>query len=111
LQNFQRLLVWMSVGADTPNGEWSMYGARLGCYMTTCTDWDYVQVRDFQWLNKYFASEVQPKIKVGELDAEMKRLGDILREELELPIGELDANGSRFFKETFNNPRRNMRRK
>ena len=110
-QNLQRLLIWMSVGKDVPNGEWSMYGARLGCYMTTCTDWDYVQVRDFKWLNKFFASEVQPKIKVGELDAEMIRIGDILREELELPIGELDSNSSKFFKKTFNNPRRNMRRK
>jgi len=31
-QNYQRLLVWCSVGADVENGWWSMLGAREGAY-------------------------------------------------------------------------------
>ena len=28
-------------------------GAREGLYMTMCTDWDYIQVRDFEYLNDF----------------------------------------------------------
>ena len=55
-QNYQRLLIWMQVGADVDNGIWSVAGARQGCYMTTCTDWDHVQTRDFKYLNELWLS-------------------------------------------------------
>ena len=50
-KNYKRLLVWMSVGADTLNGWWCMYGARLGCWMTNFErdNWNWVDVRDFEW--------------------------------------------------------------
>jgi len=46
-QNYDRLMVWSQIGADVENGMWSILGARQGCYMTNCTDWDYANVRDF----------------------------------------------------------------
>ena len=49
-QNYQRLLIWCNVGADVPNGLWSIYGARQGAYLTNCTDWDYANVRSFEYL-------------------------------------------------------------
>ena len=49
-QNYHRLLIWCNIGADIPNGLWAIYGAREGAYLTNCTDWDYANVRDFEWL-------------------------------------------------------------
>ena len=37
------------VGTDVENGLWAIHGARQGLYKTMCTDWDYVQVRDFEY--------------------------------------------------------------
>ncbi|HEY6435520.1 MAG TPA: hypothetical protein VIY47_02945, partial [Ignavibacteriaceae bacterium] len=59
--NYRRLITWCSVGADVENGLWAMLGTRLGCYMTNLTSWDYVQVRDFEYLNEMFIREIQPK--------------------------------------------------
>ena len=51
MKNLERLYVWSTVGADVENGIWAIYGAREGMYKTMCTDWDYVNVRDFEYLN------------------------------------------------------------
>ena len=59
--NYNRLIIWSTVGADAENGHWAIYGARLGFYMTNLTDWDFVNVRDFEYLNNFFAEEVGPK--------------------------------------------------
>ena len=58
-QNYQRLLIWCNIGADVKNGIWAMYGARLGCYLTACTEWDYTQVRDFEYLTDYWTKHVE----------------------------------------------------
>lgn len=109
-QNYDRLLVWSSVGADVENGLWSMYGAREGCYMTNCTDWDYSQVRDFDWLNKRWVekySAMTDKMLLHEINS----LGNILRDELNLEISELDKDGSKFFKKIYTNSPRVVRKK
>ena len=109
-QNYDRLLVWSSVGADVENGLWSMYGAREGCYMTNCTDWDYSQVRDFDWLNKRWVekySAMTDKMLLHEITS----LGNILRDELNLEISELDKDGSKFFKKVYTNSPRVVRKK
>ena len=56
-QNYHRLLIWCNVGADVDNGIWSMLGAREGAYKTNCTDWDYSNVRDFEYLTNYWAEQ------------------------------------------------------
>lgn len=53
-QNYQRLLIWCSVGADVENGMFSILGAREGAALTNCTDWDYTNVRDFEYLTEYW---------------------------------------------------------
>jgi len=50
-KNLHRLWIWLMIGADVQNGDWAILGARAGLYMTMCTDWDFVQVRDFKYLN------------------------------------------------------------
>jgi hypothetical protein len=56
-QNYHRLLIWCNIGADVENGIWAMLGAREGCYKTNCTDWDYANVRDFEWLTNYWSDQ------------------------------------------------------
>lgn len=121
-KNMTRLLIWCSVGSDVDNGLWCIYGARMGCYMTNLTDWDYINVRDFEYLNDMWNEEVSPKfesfnssymcIKSGYcwdndmLLKEIYNLGDELRSHLVLDIAELDENASRFFRKIFINPAR-----
>lgn len=108
-QNYDRLLVWSSVGADVENGLWSMYGAREGCYLTNCTDWDYSQVRDFDWLNKRWVEKYSTMTDETLLH-EIASVGNILRDELKLEISELDKDGSKFFKKTYTNSPRVVRK-
>jgi len=51
-QNYQSLLVWMSVGMDNPLGVYAIHGARTGCYLTTCTDWDFTQANEYRYFEK-----------------------------------------------------------
>lgn len=98
-QNYERLLTWCSVGSDVKNGVWSMYGARQGCYLTNCTDWDYKQVRDFEYLTEQWNDHYCNQDIFEELD----RLGRELRNTLGLEIAELDENSSKFFKKVYHN--------
>ena len=97
------LYVWSMVGADVENGLWAIYGAREGLYMTMCTDWDYVQVRDFKYLNKYWSEIVDVHIHDGNLLESIQGLGTSLIDELDIPISvnPLDAQQSKFFKTVY----------
>jgi hypothetical protein len=104
-KNLHRLYIWLMVGADVENGMWAIYGAREGLYKTMCTDWDFVNVRDFDWLNNYWNNiEVTEENLLEEIEA----IGETLKHELDLPIGvlPLDAGGSKFFKTVYQNPAR-----
>jgi hypothetical protein len=105
-KNFQRLLVWMHVGMDVANGAWAIYGARQGCYMTNCTDWDYVNVRDFKWLNSYWAEhDSQTTDKM--LPFEIMGIGETLKHELAMSIADpFTSEQSRLFKSLYTNPPR-----
>lgn len=122
-KNYKRLLTWMSVGEDVTNGLWAIYGARQGCHMTNIqrTDWDWKNVRDFDWLSNMFREEVLPNFEgdASELcvntgmhwDAKVLReatidLGYDLRKDLKLEIADMGVEGSRFFKEVYTNPSR-----
>lgn len=123
-KNYQRLLAWMTVGEDVDNGIWGIYGARLGCYMTNVArhDWDWVNVRDFQWLTNFFETEVFPQFALEEggelcprtgmrwdlakLQEETLELGIKIRRELDLEIADIGRDGSRFFKSVYVNPSR-----
>ena len=121
-ENYKRLLVWMSVGEDTTNGLWAIYGSRLGCYMTNIQrhEWDWKNVRDFDWLSNYFQTKLFPKFEGGDqmcvntgatwdlnkLKEETVRLGSELRGVLDLEISDMDAIASRFFKAVYKNPHR-----
>ena len=100
-RNYQRLLVWCNIGADVDHGLWAMYGARLGCYMTNCTDWDYLQVRDFDYLNNLFE-----KVSNNDPIEQIVMLGEELKSKLSLPMHHFSPEQSQFFKDVWVNPPR-----
>ncbi len=122
-KNYQRLLVWTSVGRDAKHGLWAMYGARLGCYLANLKrdEFNFVDVRDFDWHDQYWNNVIAKRfqdntdsacIKTGhkwnkhQLWRATVDLGNILRQELGLEIADLDDMGSKFFKATYVNPNR-----
>ena len=122
-ENYQRLLTWMTVGEDTDNGLWAIYGARLGCHMTNITrnEWDWRNVRDFRYLTNMFEQDIAPKF-IGEKDQLCPRtgyrwdskllkqatleLGTDIRRKLDLEIADIGIVGSEFFKTVYINPSR-----
>lgn len=107
-KNLHRLYIWLMVGADVENGLWAIYGAREGLYKTMLTDWDYVNVRDFDWLNDYWANTVTKKVDKEDIIRKCEDLADALIPVLDLPIAAypLEVDQSKFFKTVYNNPSR-----
>ena len=105
-KNLHRLWIWLMVGSDVENGLWAIYGARQGLFMTMCTDWDYVNVRDFEYLNDMWQHE---KEKEDGLLIQIQALGNDLINNLDIPIdpNPLLPNQSTFFKTVYQNPSRN----
>jgi hypothetical protein len=104
-RNYQRLLIWQSVGADVENGLWAIYGARLGVYLTNCTDWNHVDVRDFEYLNNMFENECRV-VDESNIQGHIRVLGEKIRLQLNMPVADLDETQSRFFKDVWVNPPR-----
>lgn len=110
-KNYQRLLIWCNIGRDVENGLWAMYGARISVYKMYLTDWDFVSVRDYDWLKQYWSNEILPQFddvmfRSIVIDEEIKRVGNILHDKLGMSVGELDSKASEFFKEVYINPPR-----
>ncbi len=110
-KNMHRLYIWLTVGADVDNGYWAILGARQGLYKTMLTDWDYVNVRDFEYLNNLWDTEVKHIVEPDDIPAlhnACVELGKPLRQGLELPIpiDPLDYAQSEFFKTVYQNPAR-----
>jgi len=106
-KNLHRLYIWLMVGADVEYGKWAIYGAREGLYKTMCTDWDYINVRDFEYLNSMW-KEVEPKVSTEGLQDSIEELGSKLISKLDIPIAitPLGSKQSKFFKEVYQNPTR-----
>ena len=106
-KNLHRLYIWTMIGADVENGKWAIYGAREGLYKTMCTDWNFINVRDFEYLNNYW-NEIEPKVSMAGLEDSIEEYGIKLIKELEIPIAEspLNAQQSKFFKTVYQNPAR-----
>jgi len=92
-RNFDNLLIWQNVGRDVDNGAWAIYGARLGTYLTMLQDWDFTKVQDFDELDKLWQEhkDVDP-------DAESNSIGVNLNKRLSLPMVDMTADQSYFFK-------------
>lgn len=93
--NLHRLQQWATVGAHEENGIYAILGARMGTYMTNCTNWDYVQVRDFEMLRKIYETEVNHST----VEQDARDYGTKIKHELGFHWPWLDTDMSRY---TFN---------
>jgi hypothetical protein len=90
--NIHRLRMWSTVGAHEENGEYAILGARMGTWMTNCTTWNYVDVRDFEILRTVYENNVDHS-RV-EQDAQM--LGVKIKQQLGLDWPWLDSKQSKY---------------
>lgn len=102
-RNLNNLTIWHNVGADVENGMWAIYGARLGTYMTMLTDWNYVDVADFDNFPLLWE-----KYKDNDPIIHGAMIGDELSTKLGLPMCTLSPDQSKFFKRHYNADKYNM---
>ena len=88
---------------DIENGEWAIYGARLGTYMTMLTEWD---AKNVQWFDNF--SVMWEEYKDKDPANEITILGYSLHDKLGLPICTFSKEQSRFFKRHCNSDRFNQ---
>jgi hypothetical protein len=92
-RNLNNLTIWHNIGRDVENGEWAIYGARLGTYMTMLTEWDHANV---QWFDNY--TVLWEEHMNRDPDRESALLGAALHDKLGLPMNHFDSGQSKFFK-------------
>lgn len=102
-RNLNNLTIWHNVGMDVENGDWAIYGARLGTYMTMLSEWDYIEVMWFDNL-----ASIWEKYSNNNPVQESATIGEMLRDKLDLPICTLNADQSKFFKRHYNADKHNL---
>lgn len=90
--NLHRLKIWSTVGAHEENGIYAILGARMGTWMANCTEWDYVQVRDFEILREIY----ETKVNHTSVEEDAQDLGFKIRNSLGFEWPWLDERNSRF---------------
>jgi hypothetical protein len=101
--NLHRLRVWSTVGSHTENGLFSVMGARMGTWMTNCTDWNYIDVRDFEILKSIFIDTVICyETDQTALINNIKELGVKLQSGLGLDFPYLDPQQSKYTLDLYN---------
>jgi hypothetical protein len=96
--NIHRLRMWSTVGTHTENGKYAILGARMGTWMTNCTDWDYVDVRDFEKLRDIYEKEVNHT----SVEEDAINLGINIRHQLGLDWPWLNQQQSRYTLDLYN---------
>ena len=101
--NIHRLRMWSTVGAHEENGLFAVMGARLGTWMTNCTDWNYVDVRDFEILRNIYDENVKcyETDKDGLIEV-TKDLGKKIKLNLGLDWVYLDPDQSKYTLDLYN---------
>jgi len=102
-RNYDHLCIWQSVGKDVENGIYAIYGARLGTWLLMLQNWDYTQVQDFDRL-KTIWDEYKDSLET----LIEKEVTPQLKNVLNLPIAELDAEQSKFFKHHYKKMQKNL---
>jgi hypothetical protein len=96
--NIHRLRMWSTVGMHEENGKYAILGARMGTYMTNCTDWDYVQVRDFEELRKIYETQVNHTT----IEQDAQEYGTKIKNQLGFNWPWLDSTQSKFTLDLYN---------
>jgi hypothetical protein len=101
--NIHRLRMWSTIGAHEENGLFAVLGARMGTWMTNCTDWNYINVRDFDILkNIYNESVLKYETDPTGLTSEIKNLGEKINLHLGLQWPYLDSTQSKYTLDLYN---------
>ena len=90
--NIHRLRMWSTVGMHEENGVYAILGARMGTYMTNCTDWNYIDVRDFEILRDIY----EEKVNHTNPEADARALGVQLKQQLGLDWPNFDSQQSKY---------------
>jgi hypothetical protein len=96
--NIHRLRMWSTVGMHEENGKYAILGARMGTWMTNCTDWNYVDVRDFEILKNIYNENVNH----ASVEHDIQDLGTKLKQQLGLDWPWLDVTQSKFTLDLYN---------
>ena len=109
-KNTDRLYIWQMVGLDAPNGEWAILGARYGSYLTNLTDFDWVQIRDSDYMKRFYNEDVLKMVSESSIMDCIHYFGRQLVERLHFPIAEqpLSEAQSVFHKTVYRNPVRTI---
>jgi hypothetical protein len=92
-RNLDNLTIWHNVGADVDYGYWAIAGARQGTYMTMLTNWDYLQVQNFDAL-----AELWRTVEHEQPEHVSNNIANELNTQLDLPMHMLTVEASEFFK-------------
>ena len=98
----------MSVGADVEYGIHAIHGARLGCYLTSCTDWDFTKANNYRFFQQYWKFEMHDDNRTPDFYKESVELGQKILEQhdIELSAEPFNPAQSKTFKEVYlNTPR------
>jgi hypothetical protein len=90
--NLHRLRMWSTVGMHEENGKYAILGARMGTWMANCTDWDYIQVRDFEILKEIFNT----RINHTSINEDIQDLGYQIKTQLGFDYPFFDAKTSQY---------------
>jgi hypothetical protein len=100
--NLHRLRMWSCVGSHVDNGIYAILGARQGSYMAYCSDWDYLNVRDFDKLLELYNEIALPfENNTDACIEEIKKLGKQLRINLGLNWSYFDPEQSQYITEMY----------
>jgi hypothetical protein len=84
--------MWSTVGMHEVNGKYAILGARMGTYMTNCTNWNYVDVRDFEKLREIY----ETRVNHNSVEEDARDYGTKIKHQLGLDWPWLDANQSKY---------------
>jgi hypothetical protein len=92
-RNLDHLTIWHNIGGDVEHGAWAIAGARQGTYMTMLTNWDHREVQNFDALENIWSE--YKKYSPVDISAGVE---ESLQKQLDLPMNDIDAGTSKFFK-------------
>jgi len=90
--NIHRLRMWSTIGSHEENGSYAILGARMGTWMTNCTDWNYVDVRDFEILRNMY----EENIDHNNIEQDIRELGEKIKINLGLDWPDLTPQQSKY---------------
>jgi len=90
--NIHRLRMWSTIGSHEENGSYAILGARMGTWMTNCTDWNYIDVRDFEILRNMY----EENIDHNNIEQDIRELGEKIKINLGLDWPDLTPQQSKY---------------